>query len=131
MSHRSKSYEFHACQGYHENNIRNAKTSMFVIRFFAGQLIYYLFRKIQTKHCLKSVQKRSFFWSVFSRIWAEYGDLRSKSLYSVRIRENRTIKNFRIWTIFTQWKDIWKSGFQVYLPTRIQVEQKIFWVRIG
>ena len=39
---------------------------MFVIRFFAGQLIYYLFRKIQTKHCLKSVQKRSFFWSVFS-----------------------------------------------------------------
>ena len=74
--------------------------------FFAGQLIYYLFRKIQTKHCLKSVQKRSFFWSVFSRIWAEYGDLRSKSLYSVRIRENRTIKNIRIWTIFTQWKDI-------------------------
>ena len=29
-----------------------------------------------------------FFWSVFSRIWAEYGDLRSKSPYSVQMREN-------------------------------------------
>ena len=29
-----------------------------------------------------------FLWSVFSRIWAEYGDLRSKSPYSVRMREN-------------------------------------------
>ena len=28
-------------------------------------------------HCTKSVQKRSFFWSVFSRIWTEYTDLRS------------------------------------------------------
>ena len=25
-------------------------------------------------HCVKSVQIRSFFWSVFSRIWTEYGD---------------------------------------------------------
>ena len=24
-------------------------------------------------HCIKSVQIRSFFWSVFSRIWTEYG----------------------------------------------------------
>ena len=28
------------------------------------------------------------FFPVFSRIWTEYGDLRSKSSYSVRIREN-------------------------------------------
>ena len=26
-------------------------------------------------HCVKSVQIRSFFWSVFSHIWNEYGDL--------------------------------------------------------
>ena len=25
------------------------------------------------RHCVKSVQIRSFFWSVFSRIWTEYG----------------------------------------------------------
>ena len=31
------------------------------------------------EHCVKSVQIRSFFWSVFSCIRTEYGDLRSKS----------------------------------------------------
>ena len=28
-----------------------------------------------------------FFWSAFSRIWTEYGEIRSISLYSVRMRE--------------------------------------------
>ena len=28
------------------------------------------------------------FWSVFSRIWTEYGEIRSISLYSVRTRKN-------------------------------------------
>ena len=32
---------------------------------------------------MKSVQIRCFFWSVFSRIRSEYGDLRSKSVYGV------------------------------------------------
>ena len=29
-----------------------------------------------------------FFWSTFYRIRTEYGDLESKSLYSIRVREN-------------------------------------------
>ena len=29
-----------------------------------------------------------FFWSVFSRIWTEYGEIRSISPYAVRMREN-------------------------------------------
>ena len=33
------------------------------------------------EHCVKSVQMRSFLWSVFSRIRAEYGDLRSTGKY--------------------------------------------------
>ena len=53
-------------------------------------------------HCLKSVQIRSIFWFVFSSIRTEYGDLRSKSLYSVRIQENTDQKKLRIWTLFTQ-----------------------------
>ena len=53
-------------------------------------------------HCVKSVQIRSFFWSVLSRIQAEYGDLQSQSSYSVRIRENTDQKKFRIWTLFKQ-----------------------------
>ena len=39
-------------------------------------------------HCVKSVQIRSFFWSVFFRIRTEYGEIRSISPYSVRMREN-------------------------------------------
>ena len=34
-----------------------------------------------------------FFWSVFSRIRTEYGDLRSKSPYSFRMRETTNQKN--------------------------------------
>ena len=34
-----------------------------------------------------------FFWPVFSRIWTEYGDIRSISLYSVRMQENMYLKN--------------------------------------
>ena len=43
-------------------------------------------------HCVKkSVQIRIYFWSVFSRIRTEYGEIRSIrsiSPYSVRMREN-------------------------------------------
>ena len=41
-------------------------------------------------HCAKIIQIRSSFWSVFFRNWTEYGDFRSKSPYSVRIRKIRT-----------------------------------------
>ena len=37
-------------------------------------------RQIDT-HCVKSVQIRSFFWSVFSCIRTEYGDLRNTEKY--------------------------------------------------
>ena len=34
-------------------------------------------------------QYSEFFWSVFSRIWTEYGWIRSTSQYSVKMRENK------------------------------------------
>ena len=43
------------------------------------------------------------FWSVFSCIPIEYGDLLRKSPYSVRMQENTDQKKLRIWTLFTQW----------------------------
>ena len=52
--------------------------------------------------CVKSVQIRSFFWSLFSCIRTEYGYLWSKSPYSVRMQENTDQKHLRIWTLFTQ-----------------------------
>ena len=41
----------------------------------------------------ESVQIRSFFWSVFSPIRTEYGEIRLISPYSVRMRKIRTRKN--------------------------------------
>ena len=34
-----------------------------------------------------------FFWSVFSSIWTEYGEILRISMYSVRMRENTDWKN--------------------------------------
>ena len=45
----------------------------------------------------------SFFWSIFSRIRTEYGEILRISPYSVRMRENTDQKKLRIWTLFTQW----------------------------
>ena len=53
-------------------------------------------------HCVKCVQIRSFFWSIFSRIRTVYGEILRISPYSVRIRENTDQKKLRIWTHFTQ-----------------------------
>ena len=48
-----------------------------------------------------------FLWSAFSSIWTEYGGLRSKSPYSVRIRENTDQKKFRMDTF--QAVILWRS----------------------
>ena len=52
---------------------------------------------------VKSVQMWSFFWSVFSCIWTEYGQLLSKSPYLLQILENAGQKKLFIWTLFTQY----------------------------
>ena len=41
----------------------------------------------------RKISKYNLFWSVFSRIWTEYGDFRSKSPYSLQIRENTDQRN--------------------------------------
>ena len=50
-------------------------------------------KKMSNCHYIKSCPYSEFFWSVFSGIWTEYGDLRSKSPYSVQMRENADQKN--------------------------------------
>ena len=57
-------------------------------------------------HRVKSVQTRSFFWSVFSGIRTEYGEILRFSPYSVRMWENTDQKKLRIWTLFTQWLEL-------------------------
>ena len=53
-------------------------------------------------YCVKSFQIRSYFWSVSFCSRIEYGDLRSKSPYSIQIQENTDQKEIYIWTLFTQ-----------------------------
>ena len=53
--------------------------------------------------CVKIVQKRSFFSSVFYRIMTEYGEILRISLHLVRMRENTDQKKLCFWTLFTQW----------------------------
>ena len=48
------------------NNLNNGCSSDISARIFSP-LAYGV-------HCVKSVQIRSYFWSVFSRIWTEYGE---------------------------------------------------------
>ena len=51
---------------------------------------------------MKSVQIRSYFWSVFFCIRTKFGDILRISPYSVRIQENTDQKQLRSWTLFTQ-----------------------------
>ena len=47
-------------------------------------------------------QIRSNFWSLFSLIRTEYGEILCISPYSVRMRESTDQKLLRIWTLFSQ-----------------------------
>ena len=51
---------------------------------------------------MKSVQIRSFFWSVFIRIQTEYGDVLRIFPYSVQMQENTDQKKLCIWTLSAQ-----------------------------
>ena len=43
-------------------------------------------------HCVKSVQIRSFFWSVFSHIRAEYGEIEYLSIFSLNAGKYGPVK---------------------------------------
>ena len=61
------------------------------------------YNKYMGGDCVKSVQIRSFFWSVYSLIRAEYGEILYISPYSVQMRVNRDQKKLSIWTLYTHW----------------------------
>ena len=66
-------------------------------------------------HCVKPVQMRSFFWSLFSRILTEYEEIQSTFPYSVRMRENSDQKKLRIWKHFTQCLDTCNDDLLQYI----------------
>ena len=102
--------------------VNRRNTSIFSICFPKLDL-----HQIKFNHCVKSVQIRSFFWSVFSCIRTKYGDLRSKSPYSVRIQENTDQKKLRIWTLFT--KCIVFKVHSVWISLLLWITVKCFHIR--
>ena len=77
----------------------------------------------------------SFFWSIFSRMRADYEDLSSKTPYLVLIRENKDHLKQRIWTIFSEWRtkcmaiDTATFNFTVYSLCIVNFEQVlVHWV---
>ena len=57
----------------------------------------YTLRIAKSYHAFLTLREKcpysQFFWSVFSRVWTAYGEIRSISPYSVRMRENTDQKN--------------------------------------
>ena len=71
-----------------------------------------------SKHCLKSVQIRSFLWPIFSCITTEYGDLLHETLYSFQIQENTDRNKLGIWTLFMQWNINILPMIQAFVMTK-------------
>ena len=80
------------------------------------------------KEIYKSVQIRSFFWAVFSCFRTEYGDLWSKSLYSVRIQEKTEQKKVikEINSIYTALVKLVKIFFNSVSKKRFLVSNQFY-----
>ena len=59
-------------------------------------------KKEKSKSLRKNGPYLELFWSVFSRIWTEYGKIQSISPYSVRLQESTDQKTPITDTVFTQ-----------------------------
>ena len=65
---------------------------------------------------MKSIQIRSYFWSVFSCIRNEYGDLLRKSSHSVQMQENTD----QYGVISGPYFPIFGLNMEIYYSVRIQ-----------
>ena len=75
--------------------------------------------QVYTSEALRDkCRNTEFFWFVFSGIWTEYGEIRSISLYSVRMRKNTDHKKLRIWTLFAQ-LGVCTSTYNVRMESRV------------
>ena len=69
-------------------------TPFLFLRLMSGlQLTVTITDKSKTTELRKKCPYLEFFWPTFSRIWNEYGEIRSISSYSVQMRENTDQKN--------------------------------------
>ena len=82
----------------HRSSLVAASVFVSTLTLFATNTLLVLY----FPQCVKNVLIRRFFWYVFSRFRTEYGEIRSISPYSVRMRENTDQKKFCFLTLFMQ-----------------------------
>ena len=89
-------------------------TALFSFYVYVNWLIdrYVFFKLTQTLALCEKCPNTEFSWSVFSHIRTKYGDLRNKSLYSVRIREYTDQKKTPHLDTF---RAVWKRDFQLLI----------------
>ena len=82
----------------HRSSLVAASVFVSTLTLFATNTLLVLY----FPQCVKNVLIRRFFWYVFSRFRTEYGEIRSISPYSVRMRKNTDQKKFCFLTLFMQ-----------------------------
>ena len=68
------------------------------------------------------------FWSLFSHIWTEYGDLLRKSPYSFQMQENTDQKRLLIWTFFVQFTVLLKGISRKYVRYNYGLNLVAYWL---
>ena len=84
-------------------------------------------------HCVKSVQIRRFFWSVFSHIWSEYGEIRSiqSECGKIRTRKTSVFGHLSRSAIFIDKKNIWHFVTRYNYKNIFQKHELIDWKRLN
>ena len=88
----------------HFTKLRSKRLNLFLSEYHNQclwrWLKFYFFQIINNNynsHCVKSIQIRSFFWSVFSRIRTEYGEILRTLRSQSECGKIRTRKNLIFW----------------------------------
>ena len=78
---------------FSKNEVKSRKMGLWLSLLYFGNCNPFTLSLNANPHCVKNVQIRRFFWSVFSCIWAEYGNLLSPSTGKYEYRKIRSRKN--------------------------------------
>ena len=100
-----------------------------ILSFYCIMLFDY---KIKSQFSNLTLRKRrpysELFWSVFSRIRTEYGEIRSISPYSVRMRENVDQNNSEYWHLLRSVTDLKTLNF---LKNFFDKTRHLFYIAFG
>ena len=121
------SNELQAHGNNHKTQLRCSTITEIAQRYNA--MFWYIWFATSKAHCVKCVQIRSFFWSVFSRIRSEYGKIRTRknSVFGHFSRSGGTW--FLAYTLYTSWFTCCRTTYELcYSESRkYQKNTKVGW----